>query len=166
MSDAPKKNILVVDDTKGNLNMVSAILQDYNVIPCTSGTDALEMIRKEQINLILLDMRIPEMDGYTVCTKLKQNPDTQEIPIIFITAKTDAESIEKVYEVGGADYVSKPFKHRELLARVRVHLQLQEVLRELDMMTTRDVLTGIFNRRKFFKLAPPCSMHRTKNYMS
>lgn len=155
MSDASKKTILVVDDTKGNLDMLPDILQDYNIIPCTSGADALEMVRKEQINLILLDMRIPEIDGYTVCAKLKQNPDTQEIPIIFITAKIDAKSIEKVYELGGADYVTQPFKPKELLARVRVQLRLQDVLRELDTMTTRDALTGIFNRRKFFELGEP-----------
>ena len=152
MDNSKDKTILVVDDTEGNLDMVLAILQDYDVIPCTSGADALEMVKEEQINLILLDILMPEMDGYTVCTALKQDPATQEIPIIFITAKTDEESIEKAYELGGADYVTKPFKPKELLARVKVQLQLQDVLRELDIMATRDVLTGIFNRRKFFEL--------------
>ena len=152
MANNKNKTILVVDDTEGSLDMALAILQDYDVIPCTSGADALEMVKEEQINLILLDILMPEMDGYTVCTKLKQNPDTQEIPVIFITAKTDEESIEKAYELGGADYVTKPFKPKELLARVRVQLRLQAVLQELDIMATRDVLTGIYNRRKFFEL--------------
>jgi len=152
MDENKDKTILVVDNTKGNLDMVIAILQDYDVIPCTSGTDALEMVGKEQINLILLDMLMPEKDGYSVCTKLKRNPDTRGIPIIFMTAGTDEDNIEKVYELGGADYVTKPFKPRELLARVGVQLQLQEVISELNFMATRDVLTGIFNRRKFFEL--------------
>jgi len=146
------KTILAVDGKQGNLDMVLAILQDYDVIPCTSGADALKIVREKQINLILLDMLMPEMDGDTVCTKLKQDPDTQKIPIIFTTAEIDARTIEKAYELGGADYVTKPFRPRELLARVGVQLRLQEVLRELDIMATRDILTGILNRRKFFEL--------------
>ena len=152
MGENTNKTILVVDDTESNLDMVLAILKDYDVIPCTSGIDALEMVKEEEINLILLDILMPEMDGYTVCTTLKSDIETQEIPIIFITAKTDEESIEKAYEIGGADYVTKPFKPKELLARVKVQLKLQDVIRELDLMATRDALTGIFNRRKFFEL--------------
>lgn len=152
MDNDKDKTILAVDGKQGNLDMVLAILQDYDVIPCTSGADALEIAREEQINLILLDMLMPETDGYTVCTKLKQDPDTQKIPIIFTTAEIDARTIEKAYELGGADYVTKPFRPRELLARVGVQLRLQEVLRELDIMATRDILTGILNRRKFFEL--------------
>lgn len=152
MDNDKDKTILAVDGKQGNLDMVLAILQDYDVIPCTSGADALEIAREEQINLILLDMLMPETDGYTVCTKLKQDPDTQKIPIIFTTAEIDARTTEKAYELGGADYVTKPFRPRELLARVGVQLRLQEVLRELDIMATRDILTGILNRRKFFEL--------------
>lgn len=152
MDNDKDKTILAVDGKQGNLDMVLAILQDYDVIPCTSGADALEIAREEQINLILLDMLMPETDGYTVCTKLKQDPDTQKIPIIFTTAEIDERTTEKAYELGGADYVTKPFRPRELLARVGVQLRLQEVLRELDIMATRDILTGILNRRKFFEL--------------
>lgn len=152
MDNDKDKTILAVDGKQGNLDMVLAILQDYDVIPCTSGADALEIAREEQINLILLDMLMPETDGYTVCTKLKQDPDTQKIPIIFTTAEIDARTTEKAYELDGADYVTKPFRPRELLARVGVQLRLQEVLRELDIMATRDILTGILNRRKFFEL--------------
>ena len=100
MSEDKDKTILVVDNTKGNLDMVIAIFQDYDVIPCTTEADALEMVRKKQINLILLDMLMPEIDENSVCTKLKQNPATREIPIIFMTSKTDEDSIEKVYELG------------------------------------------------------------------
>ncbi|WP_321491502.1 diguanylate cyclase [uncultured Desulfobacter sp.] len=152
MDSNKNKTILVIGDTAENLDTVSAILKDYDVIPCTSGTDALDIVKNEQINLILLDILMPEMDGYTVCTKLKQDPDTREIPIIFMTSQTGEENIETAYELGGTDYVTKPFKPRELLARVRVQLHVQEMIRKLDMLETRDVLTGIFNRRKFFEL--------------
>jgi len=152
MYEDKDKTILVVDNTKGNLDMAIAILQDYDVTPCTSGADALEIVRKKQINLILLDSLIPEKDGYHVCKKLQQNSGTRDIPILFMTSKTDEDSIEKVYELGGADYVTKPFKPGELLARVGIQLQLQDVISELNFISTRDALTGIFNRRKFFEL--------------
>jgi Response regulator containing a CheY-like receiver domain and an HD-GYP domain len=128
MDDNKNKTILVIDDTERNLDMARSILQDYDVIPCTSGADALKVVRDEQIHLILLNTHMPDMDGYTLCRKLKQYPNTQEIPIIFITAETDEKSIEKVYDLGGADYVTQPFKAKELLARVRVQLQVQEMI--------------------------------------
>jgi diguanylate cyclase (GGDEF)-like protein len=155
MDDNKNKTILVIDDTERNLDMARSILQDYDVIPCTSGADALKVVRDEQIHLILLNTHIPDMDGYTLCRKLKQYPNTQEIPIIFITAETDEKSIEKVYDLGGTDYVTQPFKAKELLARVRVQLQVQEMIRELDMMATRDVLTRVLNRKRFFELGEP-----------
>ncbi len=158
-----QKTVLVVDDTESNLDMVLAILQDYDVIPCTSGADALSIIKEEPVDLVLLDILMPEMDGYTVCTRLKSDVSTQEIPIIFITAKTDEESIEKAYELGGADYVTKPFKPKELLARVKVQLRLQDVIRELDFLATRDNLTGLYNRRKFFELGEVLFNDATEN---
>ena len=153
MNENIEKTILVVDDNESNIDMILAILKAYDVIPSTSGEDALALIKEESIDLVLLDILMPGMDGYTVCQRLKNQPDTRDIPIIFITAKTDEESIEKAYDLGGTDYVTKPFKPKELLARVRVQLKLQDVLRELDFLATRDSLTGIYNRRKFFQLA-------------
>jgi len=153
MNENIEKTILVVDDNESNIDMILAILKEYDVIPSTSGEDALALIKEESIDLVLLDIVMPGMDGYTVCQILKNQPDTQDIPIIFITAKNDEESIEKAYDLGGTDYVTKPFKPQELLARVKVQLKLQDVLRELDFLATRDSLTGIYNRRKFFQLA-------------
>ena len=153
MNENIAKTILVVDDNESNIDMILAILKAYDVIPSTSGEDALALIKEESIDLVLLDILMPGMDGYTVCQRLKSQPDTRDIPIIFITAKSDEESIEKAYDLGGTDYVTKPFKPKELLARVRVQLKLQDVLRELDFLATRDSLTGIYNRRKFFQLA-------------
>jgi diguanylate cyclase (GGDEF)-like protein len=96
---------------------------------------------------------MPEMDGYEVCEKLKDTQNTKDIPIIFITAKTDEDSIERAYEVGGIDYVTKPFKPRELLARVKTQLELKILIEHLEFIGAYDQLTGIYNRRKFFELA-------------
>jgi len=117
--------ILVVDDTEANIDMILAILKSYDVIPATSGEDALSLLDEEKVDLILLDILMPEMDGFEVCQKLKDNPATKDIPVIFITAKEDEDSIEKAYEIGGVDYITKPFRPRELLARIKTHLRLQ-----------------------------------------
>ena len=112
------KIILVVDDTISNLDIVSSFLEDYDVISCTNGKDALEMAEEEEIDLILLDIMMPDMDGYEVCEKLKSNPSTKAIPVIFLTAKADEESIKKAYDIGGIDLITKPFKPNELLEKV------------------------------------------------
>jgi len=114
---------------------------------------AIEIANSELLDLILLDIMMPKIDGYDVCKQLKQNPQTQGIPVIFLTAKTDEDSIEKAYEVGGSDYVSKPFKPKELMARVKTQLDLQSMIKNLEYLSSRDTMTGILNRRKFFELA-------------
>ena len=152
MQTGRNKTILVVDDTESNLDMVLAILQDYDLIPSTSGEDALELLKEEKVDLVLLDILMPGLDGYDVCKRIKSAPETQDIPVIFITAKTNEQSIEKAYELGGADYVTKPFKPKELLARVKVQLKLQDVIRELDFLANHDTMTGLLNRRKFFEI--------------
>jgi diguanylate cyclase (GGDEF)-like protein len=118
-----------------------------------SGEKALKQIEKREVDLILLDIMMPEMDGYEVCKILKSNSETQDIPILFITAKTDDASIVKGFEIGGVDYITKPFRPIELLARVKTHLKLSQTLKSLDFMASRDPMTGIYNRRRFFDLA-------------
>ena len=148
-----KQTILAVDDTKENIHMLIGLLgHDYNIMAARSGNAALEIVNEEKIDLILLDIMMPEMDGYEVCEILKSQTATKDIPILFITAKTDEDSIEKAYDVGGVDYVTKPFKPKELLARIQTHLQLSQTLHALEYMATRDSMTGIYNRRKFFEL--------------
>ena len=117
--------ILVVDDTEANIDMLLAILKEYDVIPATSGEDALSLLEDEKVDLVLLDIIMPEMDGFDVCRQIKNSPDTADIPVIFITAKDDEESIEEAYKIGGVDYITKPFRPRELKARVKTHLHLQ-----------------------------------------
>lgn len=146
-------SILVVDDTESNADMLLAILKDYDVIPATSGEDALEIAKSEKLDLILLDILMPDINGYEVCKQLKEDQKTASIPVIFITAKNDEESIEKAYDIGGIDYVTKPFRPIELRARIKTQLQIMEMLKNLDFLASRDSLTGVLNRRKFFEKA-------------
>ncbi|MBN2810222.1 MAG: diguanylate cyclase [Deltaproteobacteria bacterium] len=148
-----RRTILAVDDTVANLDIIVDLLKDFDVIEATGGPEALEIVAEEAIDLILLDIMMPEMDGYTVCRKLKQNEKTKDIPIIFITARTEEDAIEKAYDEGGVDYVTKPFKPKELLARVKIQLEHQEMIEKLEFLASYDAMTGIYNRRKFFELA-------------
>ena len=108
--------ILIIDDTKININMIINILgDDYDILVAINGQDALNLLEKESVDLILLDIMMPDMDGYEVCTRLKKNQKIKDIPVIFITAKTDEDSIETAYDVGGSDYVTKPFKAKDFI---------------------------------------------------
>ncbi|MEJ5169137.1 MAG: diguanylate cyclase [Arcobacteraceae bacterium] len=147
--------ILAVDDRKENLDIILDILGDYDVIPVTSGYKALQVIEEEDISLVLLDIVMPELDGFEVCKILKNNSKTKHIPIIFTTAKTDEESIAKAYEAGADDYVSKPLKKAEVIARVKTQLKLKQTIENLEFLASKDSMTGIYNRRKFFELAIP-----------
>jgi CheY-like chemotaxis protein len=139
-----QKTILVVDDTYANIDMLLAILQDYDVIPAASGEDALSLMAEEQIDLILLDIVMPGMDGFEVCRNLKGNPVTQNIPVIFITAKNDEDVVEEAYETGGVDYVTKPFKPLELLSRIRTQLTQQAMIKDLqDAVNQIETLSGL-----------------------
>ena len=128
-----KKSILIVDDTNVNIHLLLEILKDsYELLVAINAKSALEIVNREAIDLILLDILMPDMDGYEMCSILKKNEKTKDIPVIFITAKIDEESIEKAYDVGGIDYITKPFKARELLARVKRELKLQTLIYGLE----------------------------------
>lgn len=131
----PKANILMVDDTPKNLQVLGNMLKNetYNVEFAMSGRAALEWIQKRDFDLILLDVMMPEMDGFEVCAEIKSNPLRSEIPIIFITAKTDTESIVKGFELGAVDYIAKPFLKDELLARVKTQLEIKRSRDEISM---------------------------------
>nr|WP_321400132.1 diguanylate cyclase [uncultured Desulfobacter sp.] len=149
--------ILAVDDTKSNIEILLTHLgRHYNVIPALTGEKALEIAEKKQIDLILLDIIMPELDGYEVCTLLKKNELTQSIPVIFITAQTGEDAIEKAYDTGGIDYITKPFRPRELLARIKRELTLQQLIKDLEaskeelrILATTDPMTKLYNRRSF-----------------
>ena len=96
---------------------------------------------------------MPEINGFEVCSRLKLQSSTSDITVIFVTAKTDEDSIEKAYDVGGIDYVTKPFKPRELQARIKTQIKLKALVDHLEYISSYDQMTGVFNRRKFFILA-------------
>ncbi|MEA1916133.1 MAG: diguanylate cyclase [Campylobacterota bacterium] len=148
------ETILVVDDTETNIDILLELLSsDYDVMVALDGVSALEIAMDESVDLILLDIMMPEMDGYEVCKILKKTDKTKDIPVIFITAKTDEDSIERAYDVGGIDYVTKPFKPKELFARVRTQLSMRSLISNLEYIASHDQMTGIYNRRKFFELS-------------
>lgn len=147
------KTILIVDDSIINLNILESLLDDYDVIETTNAKTALEILEEETVHLILLDIVMPDIDGYELCKKLKSNENTKNIPIIFITSKTDEDSIEKAYDVGGSDYVTKPFKHKELLARVKTQLKIQKMEKELRLLSLIDSMTKLYNRRYFSRIS-------------
>jgi PleD family two-component response regulator len=126
---ASNKNfhILIVDDTPQNLQLLMSILsrEDYEIHVAQNGSAALKKAHAVTPDLILLDIMMPEMDGFETCQQLKSSKDTEDIPIIFLTALTDTENIVKAFEKGGVDYLTKPFNSAELLARVRTQLELR-----------------------------------------
>jgi len=130
-----QKTILIVDDTETNIENLMILLEDkYDLLAATDGYEALEILTEENVDLVLLDIMMPNIDGYEVCMKIKANPITKNIPVIFITAKTDEQSIETAYEVGGVDYVTKPFRAKEVLSRVANHLALSEQHQHLEAL--------------------------------
>jgi adenylate cyclase len=125
--------ILVVDDTPANIQVLAGTLKEsgYQISVATSGKQALEIVERVRPDLILLDVMMPEMDGFEACRRLKASEGTRGIPVIFLTAKTEVEDIVKGFEVGAVDYVAKPFNPHELLARVSTHLTMDELRRSL-----------------------------------
>lgn len=125
-TDNKNLRILIVDDTVKNIQVLGTILkkEEYQINVAQNGKQALDVVSKVRPDLILLDVMMPEMDGFEACTHLKQNPETVDIPVIFLTAKIETEDIVKGFELGAVDYVTKPFNPTELLVRVRTHLSI------------------------------------------
>ncbi len=126
--------ILVVDDTPANLKLLFQVLrgQGYQVHAVSGGERALESVQTSLPDLILLDIMMPEMDGYQVSARLKQDKRTRDIPIIFISALDAAADKVNAFRTGGVDYVTKPFQFEEVLARVETHLKLRSLQKQLE----------------------------------
>ena len=169
-------NILIVDDTPDNLRLLAKILESHGYIvrKALNGRMALQAIHREPPSLILLDINMPEMNGYEVCQKLKASEASAQIPVIFISALEQLENKVQAFELGGVDYITKPFQEQEVLMRVKNQLliqqqrqqlleqnqrlehEIQERLRaeaEVRQLSVTDELTGLYNRRGFFLLA-------------
>ncbi len=165
-------NILLVDDQPQNLNVLSDLLEEqgYEVRQALNGSIALKAVELTLPDVILLDIHMPELDGYTVCQRLKENPQTQDVAIIFVSALDEAWDKVKAFSVGGVDYITKPFKVIEVLARVenqlkiqglkrevqqqniqlqQQNIQLQQAFHELGRLGVLDELTQVANRSRF-----------------
>ncbi|MGB3765072.1 MAG: response regulator [Phormidesmis sp.] len=162
---ALKPTILLVDDQPQNLRLLSDLLdeQGYEVQQAINGTIALKSIAINPPDLILLDISLPDVDGYTVCQRIKDNSQTQDIPVIFVSALDEPWDKVKAFSSGGSDYIAKPFKVVEVLARVENQLkiqqlqqqlktqniQLQQAIQELQRLAAIDELTQVASRRRF-----------------
>lgn len=151
MKNEAKKTVLIVDDTAQNISILSNILLSYDVIAATNGYDALEIAATEPLDLILLDIMMPEIDGFETCKRLKALPNGARIPIIFITAKTMVEDITRGFELGAVDYITKPFNPAELLARVHTHLELDSYKKELEYRVAKEVEKNKLKQQLLFQ---------------
>lgn len=148
--EGKKQMVLIVDDMASNIEVLNNVLgQEYEILFATNGKDAVEIAADNLPDIILLDVVMPDMDGYDVCAKLKANYKTQDIPVIFITAMDQEEEESKGLNTGGIDYITKPIRSSIVKARVRNHLELKRYRDHLKELSSLDGLTGIANRRKF-----------------
>jgi two-component system sensor histidine kinase/response regulator len=136
--------ILLVDDNPKNIQVLANTLskKEYEIEFAENGEEAIELIKDEPFDLILMDVMMPVMDGFEACKRIKAISDRADIPVIFLTAKTEAESISKGFEVGGVDYVTKPFNADEIIARVKTHIELKksrEVLQNMNAVLEKKV---------------------------
>ncbi|PIR01280.1 MAG: hypothetical protein COV66_02360 [Nitrospinae bacterium CG11_big_fil_rev_8_21_14_0_20_45_15] len=128
-----KATLLVVDDTPENIDVLSGMLsKNYKIKVALNGKKALELAMTTVPDLILLDIMMPEMDGYETCRKLKETDKTKDIPVIFITAKSEEEDIVRGFQAGGADYITKPIKFEEVAIRVANHLERNQLKKDLE----------------------------------
>ncbi|MFY7998337.1 MAG: hybrid sensor histidine kinase/response regulator [Candidatus Kapaibacteriota bacterium] len=137
--ETSNKRILVVDDVEENTYIVSTILKSAGYTPfvANSGKQAIQIAETQHPDLMLLDINMPEMNGYEVCKYFKATESIADIPIVFLTVHADAESIAKAFDTGAIDYLTKPFKKAELLARVKVHLALRQAQEQLEDQNVR-----------------------------
>ena len=149
MSEA-RPRILIVDDVPSNVHVLSRILRDhYDIYFATSGDKALELVQARRPDLVLLDIMMPGMDGFEVCTRIKESPVSADIPVIFISARGEVEDETRGLEVGAIDFITKPISPPIVQARVRNHILLKRQADLLRQLSFLDGLTGIPNRRRF-----------------
>lgn len=142
--------VLVADDDPINIAVITKALRgECEIVAVTSGARALARVEKGDIDLILLDIVMPELDGLEVCARLKNNPATFSVPVIFVTGLDESTAETRGFAVGGVDYITKPIHPAVVLARVRTHLELKRTRDLLEQLASIDPLTGVANRRRF-----------------
>jgi diguanylate cyclase (GGDEF)-like protein len=150
MTTTKKNSVLIVDDEKSNIIALTHILSsEYTIYFAKNGMDAIELAERFLPDVILLDILMPEMDGYEVISRLKKGTKTNEIPVIFITGLTGVEEEDKGLSSGAADYISKPFSSEIVKLRVRSQIQMLNQIRLIKYLSMMDQLTDLPNRRNF-----------------
>lgn len=173
-------NILVVDDLPKNVQVLGSVLRQakYNIEFATNGKMALEWVKEKAFDLILLDVMMPDINGFQVCEQIRKIDSFNDVPIIFLTAKTDNESVIKGFEVGGQDYITKPFDSNELLSRVKLHLELKHDKQQLSKTNNRlktilkdgnsnllVIKDGLFNSIKQLEILINCNAINAKDLL-
>ena len=148
----PRPRLLIVDDEISNIELIAGIFSDYNVLFATNGERALEIAASENPDVILLDILMPDVDGYEVCRRLKLDKKTRPIPIIFISVLGDVASETLGLELGAIDYISKPFSPAIVKMRVNNQIELKRTREQLTQLSLTDALTKLANRRYFDKV--------------
>ena len=148
------EKILVIDDTNLNIEILTKILEDegFTVFSSNNGLSILEMTRKIKPDVILLDIMMPELDGFEVCKLLKNDFDAKDILVIMVTAKTDGYHIKNALELGAFDYIKKPLDKIEVIARIQSALRLKDEQDKLKKLAMKDGLTGLYNHASFMEL--------------
>lgn len=160
-----KNTILVVDDQPQNIRLIGTLLREhYNLLIADNGPKAIETARGKLPDLILLDIMMPDMSGFEVCEILKSDEQTREIPIIFLTAKTETEDILRAFEIGGVDYVTKPFNALEVMARIKTHLELKNS-KDLIKEQNTELIQKNEQITKAYKDLETQSQHLNKLYL-
>jgi CheY-like chemotaxis protein len=151
--------VLIVDDVKENIDILLELLNKYDLIPTLEGKNAIEIAKEESnIDLILLDIMMPDIDGYEVCRLLKKDPKTAHIPIIFLSAKNKQEDIQKGFDAGGVDYITKPFNPDELLSRVSTHLKLRAYEKDLEARVQEEIQKNRVKEHIIFQKAKQAAL--------
>ena len=176
LSNIKDSLVLIVDDTPKNIQLLGTVLKQhgFRVAIAINGKQTLEFIKRRKPDLILLDVMMPEMDGFAVCKAIKKDPDSASIPVIFLTARTEREDKLKGFSVGGADYIAKPFQSEEVIARVNTHLRLKrstELLQQNaenleNMLQERTHQLIRSERHAAFSLLMEGIIHNLKNPLS
>ena len=158
--DAPRPTVLIVDDVPANIRMLVRVLSsDYDIVAATGAREALRIAEAAEPSLILLDVEMPESDGYAVCRQLRSSAATRDIPVIFVTGRSDEAGEIEGLQAGAVDYITKPFREAIVRARVRTHLELKRYRDLLRDRSYADGLTGIPNRLRLDEfLAQHCAL--------
>ncbi len=159
-----EKLILIVDDNRNNLKVLAKILkkESYQIALAKNGHKGLDLVKNKKPNLILLDIMMPEINGFEFCKMLKANHDTKDIPVIFISALKSTQKKLKAFEIGGVDYITKPFFQKEVLARVKIQLELQDKRQKLKNKSD-ELAKNLSIQKKLYKLSKDFSLYQKES---